>query len=81
MTNDNDESPFTTTNELPQEITFHPDFGEPGQLLNMRGWLQKAAEAQGAKMTGGGFGMGEADIDIQLEGHNFNLRIKPIIRG
>lgn len=72
MTNDNDLPP--------QPMELHPDFGEPEQLFNMRDWLQKAVEAQGAKMTGGGVGMGQADIDIQLEGHGYNLRIKPILR-
>ena len=72
MANDNELPP------LPMEL--HPDFGDPTQLLNMREWLQKACEAQGAKMTGGGVGMGQADIDIQLEGHGYNLRIKPILR-
>lgn len=73
MTNDNGPTP-------PENIVLHPDFGDPGQMLNMRDWLQKACEAQGAKMTGGGCGMGEADIDIELEGHEFNVNIKPILR-
>lgn len=66
--------------ELPPKIQFHPDFGDGEQMLNMRGWLQKAVETQGAKMTGGGCGMGAADIDIRLEGHDYNIRIKPLLR-
>lgn len=55
-------------------------FGEPKQLFNMRGWLEKACELNGAKVTGGGIGMGSADIDIQLEGHSYYLTIKPIMK-
>jgi hypothetical protein len=59
----------------------HPEFGDPLQLLNMRAWLQAAVEQAGAIMSGGGCGMGEADIDVRLEGHDYNIRIKPIIRN
>lgn len=72
MTNDNDMP------ELPP-VHLHPDFGDPSMLLNMRDWLQKACEQAGAKMTGGGVGMGEADIDLVLEGNSFNVSIRPII--
>lgn len=61
-------------------LELDPDFGDPAQLLNMRKWLERACEAQGAKVTGGGIGMGTADVDIQLEGHGYYLTIKPIIR-
>jgi len=47
-------------------------------FLNMRDWLQKACEAQGAKMAGGGVGMGQADIDIELDGCRYNISIKPL---
>ena len=63
------------------EIELHPDFGDPEQMLNMRDWLQKAIEAKGAEMTGGGIGMGMADIDFMLEGHEFNVTIKPRIKA
>lgn len=49
-------------------------------FLNMRDWLKKACEAQGAKMTGGGIGMGQADIDIELDGCRYNISIKPLPR-
>lgn len=49
-------------------------------FFNMRDWLQKACEAKGAKMTGGGIGMGQADIDIELEGCHYNISIKPLSR-
>jgi len=65
---------------MTDEITFHPDFGDGEQMLNMREWLTKAVEAKGAKMTGGGCGMGMADIDIELEGQGYNITIKPLLR-
>lgn len=59
----------------------HPDFGDAPSLWNSRQWLQEACEAKGAKMTGGGMGMGAADIDIILDGCHFNVQIRPIIRN
>lgn len=50
-------------------------------FFNMRGWLQAAVEAKGAKMTGGGLGMGQADIDIELDGCAYNISIKPLPRA
>jgi hypothetical protein len=47
-------------------------------FMNARAWLQRAVEAQGAKMVGGGCGFGGADIDIELEGCRFNIFIRPI---
>jgi hypothetical protein len=67
---------------LPDEgVKLHPDFGDAPSLWNSRKWLQEACEAKGAKFTGGGCGMGQADIDIILEGHHFNVSIKPIMRN
>jgi len=65
---------------LPEGVQLHPDFGDAHQMLNMRGWLQKAVEKAGGEMTGGGCGMGEADIDVTLDGHEFNITIKPILK-
>lgn len=53
------------------------DFGDPVTLLNSREWLENAVEAKGARVTGGGCGGGQADIDIVLEGCKFNLSIRP----
>lgn len=53
------------------------DFGDPITLLNSRDWLTMAVEAKGARVTGGGCGMGQADIDIVLEGCKFNVCIRP----
>lgn len=49
-------------------------------FFNMRDWLQKACEAQGGKMVGGGVGMGQTDIDIELEGCRYNISIRPLPR-
>lgn len=80
--NDNDEKPANVPSEgvvLPYNIESDSGFGDPNQLLNMRYWLQAAIEAKGGQQIGAGFGMGEADIDFELEGHNYNVVIKPII--
>lgn len=53
-------------------------FKDVDAAFNMRGWLQSACEAKGAKMVGGGFGMGQADIDVELEGCRFNISIRPL---
>ncbi len=83
--NDNDDNrPASTPSEgmvSLDQIQLHPEFGDPMILLNMRHWLERAVIAQGAKVEGAGFGMGEADIDLLLEGHGFNIRIKPIVKG
>lgn len=63
------------------DMELHPDFGDPEHLLNMRYWLQAAIEAKGAKQTGAGFGMGNADIDFILEEHKFNIIIKPLLKS
>lgn len=68
---------------LPQDI---PEYGNLGfedihAAFNMRDWLQKALEAKGAKMIGGGFGGGQADLDIELEGCKFNVSIKALSNG
>lgn len=47
-------------------------------FFNMRDWLQNAVEAKGARMIGGGLGLGQADIDIELEGMPYNISIRPL---
>lgn len=47
-------------------------------FFNMRDWLEKAVREAGADVTGKGVGMGEADLDIVLEGMKYNVRIKPL---
>lgn len=60
----------------------HPDFGDPETLLNSRAWLQRALEAKGAKIVGGGIGMGQCDLDFTLDGctFTFNVSLRPLIR-
>jgi hypothetical protein len=55
-------------------------FEDMEAAFNMRDWLQKAREEKGAKMVGGGFGFGQADIDIELEGCRYNVSIRPLKR-
>jgi hypothetical protein len=50
-------------------------------FFNMRDWLRKACEAAGGRFTGGGIGMGQADIDIELEGCHYNISIRPLPRA
>ena len=51
-------------------------------LFNVRKWVQAALEAKGAKCVGAGIGcggtMGIADVQIELDGHQYNIEIKPI---
>src|SRR5690349_13614225 len=42
--------------DLPDNLVLADDFGDPETLFNSRSWLQKACEANGAKMIGGGCG-------------------------
>ena len=44
---------------------------------NMRHWVQRALEAKGAKITGGGIGCGGGDLDFEVEGYKFNVWIAP----
>lgn len=50
-------------------------------LFNVRQWICSAVEAKGAKVTGAGIGvrgdLGMADIDIEIDGHHFNIEITP----
>jgi hypothetical protein len=49
-------------------------------FFNIRDWVRDAVVAKGARMTGGGMGCGVCDIDIELDGHHYNLTIKPLRR-
>lgn len=61
------------------ELKLADGFGDAPSLFNSRQWLQAALEAKGAKITGGGVGFGQADLDIVLEGFRFNVSITPIV--
>ena len=47
-------------------------------FLNTRDWLEKALTDAGAKLEGGGIGMGRADVDISINGAPFNVNIRPL---
>lgn len=49
-----------------------------GAFMNMRDWLQSALETKGAKITGGGIGCGQADLQITLDGMPYWVSIKPL---
>jgi hypothetical protein len=76
-------TPGIVTTELPPVFGMGTSEGgfesmDVEAFFNMRGWLQSACEAKGARMTGGGMGCGVADIDIELDGHHYNITIKPL---
>lgn len=64
-------------NDPPQPMILAEGFGDPETLFNSRDWLRKAIEAKGAKVTGGGVGMGQADLDFTLDGCPFNVSLRP----
>ena len=45
-------------------------------LLSLREWLENCLKANGAVITGGGIGMGAADVDIQLNNAHYTLSIR-----
>jgi hypothetical protein len=51
-------------------------------LFNMREWVRGALEAKGAKIVGAGIGvggtMGIADVQIELDGCQCNIEIRPL---
>lgn len=49
-------------------------------FLNMREWLEKALKDAGATTEGAGIGCGQADLDIRLNGHLYNVSIRPLKR-
>jgi hypothetical protein len=63
-----------------------PEFSKLGldALFNIRQWVQSALEAKGAKCVGAGIGvggtMGIADVQIEVEGCQYNIGITPLPR-
>lgn len=49
-------------------------------LFNLRGWLEKCLTEGGAQITGGGIGLGGADLTFDLEGFPFYIECKPRLR-
>lgn len=64
-----------------------PDFArlDLEALFNMREWVRAALEAKGAKVVGAGIGcggtMGVADIQIELDGCECNIEVRPLKRS
>jgi len=44
---------------------------------NLRDFISSAMEAKGAEITGGGFGGGVADIEIEIQGYPYIMTLKP----
>ncbi len=72
-----DDNIFEFSEELPCAID-PADKAEFEASYNMREWVRKALEAKGAKFDGGGFGLGGSDLDIEVEGMKFNIKIRPL---
>jgi hypothetical protein len=53
-------------------------FSDIEAAIYMRDWLQAACEKAGAKIVGGDVRREEADLDIELEGDQFAVSIKPL---
>lgn len=75
MNDDNIE--FNESEDLPCAIA-PEDRVEFEASYNMREWVRKALEAKGAKFDGGGFGLGGSDLDIEVEGMKYNIKIRPL---
>jgi len=50
-------------------------------FLSIRNWVSDACVAQGATFLGGGIGFGAADLQLEIEGFEYNITIKPIPRS
>jgi hypothetical protein len=72
-----EEEKLESHNENLTDIKLPDSFGDIETLYNSRIWLQAALEAAGADINGGGIGCGQSDLDISLDGFNFNVSIKP----
>lgn len=73
-----DDEAGPSLDQLPASFgSLAPEFGDPETLFNSRDWLRAALEAKGAKITGGGVGLGQADLDFELEGCKFNVSLAP----
>jgi hypothetical protein len=57
--------------------SFSDDFGDVESLTNSRNWLETAVKAKGAKVTGGGMGMGACDVTFTLEGFPYAVTMRP----
>lgn len=60
---------------------FEGDEVDVGVMLNLRSWLRQALESAGAKQIGGSVGCGIGDVDIELEGCEYVVTIRPIMHN
>jgi len=49
-------------------------------FLGIRDWLEHACVTHGARTTGAGIGFGQADLSIELDGHRYDISIRPVPR-
>lgn len=77
--NEKDDIGISISEKERPDLVLAPEFGDYESLWNSRKWLESAVEKAGAKVTGGGCGMGGADVDITLEGMRYYLTIRPAL--
>lgn len=61
-----------------ENLTLEGDPKDWEANLNMRNWIQKALEDKGAEIIGTGVGAYQSDLDIEIEGMKYNIRIRPL---
>jgi hypothetical protein len=61
-----------------EKFGFHLGNMDVEAFMGMLRWLQDAMKARGAKVEGFGMGLGQSDVDIMLEGHRYNVSIRPL---
>lgn len=68
--------PIDKTIELPElEISENFITG-----LNLRNWVRDCFEKSGAKFTGGSVGNDDVDLDIEIDGCKYLVKVYPQIR-
>ncbi len=72
------DKPTETIDDPPESLTLEGDPKDWQANLNMRDWVQKALEDKGAEIIGAGTGAYQSDLDIELEGMKYNIRIRPL---
>lgn len=72
------DKPTETTDNSPENLELAGDPQDWQANYNMREWVRSALEAKGAKFDGGGFGAEFSDLDMELEGMRYNIRIRPL---
>ena len=56
------------------------DWQWANEMINLRDWLKAALENAGGTTTGSGIGGCQVDVELELEGHRFNVSISPVFR-